>query len=66
METVYNGNVLQDITFLRSEKDLLFGTVYHDIQGILYLEFDLTMLALLSSYMSAGENFSLFMETASQ
>jgi len=60
MDAVSNGNVLHDITFLRSEKGLLFGTVHLYIQGILYLEFDLTMLALLSSYMSAGESFSLF------
>ena len=63
METLSNGNVLPNITFLRSEKELLIGTEHHDIKRILYLEFDLEILALLSSYMTAGERFSLLMET---
>ena len=65
MDTISNGNVLPDITFLRSDKGLLFGTIYHDIKRI-YLEFDLEISALLSSYMSAGESFSLVMKTTSQ
>lgn len=60
METLSNGNVLQDITFLRSEKGLLIGTVRHDIKRILYF------LALLSSYMTVGERFSLVLKTTSQ